>query len=378
MQRSYKYRLYPTPAQSAALEAMLGAFCDLYNAALQQRIEAWQRQGLRLRYLDQAKELKDVRAADERLARYSFSAEQQVLRRLEQTYAAFFRRLKRGSRAGFPRFRSKSRFDSAACRVGDGLTLRPSGRVRLVGIPGEIKLKWHRPLPAGAAVPSAVIGRQAGRWYVCFQINLAAPEAPVHGGTGVRLDLGLTWLYALSDGTREATPPWTRRAAKGLRRRQRALARCRRGSKRRAKARTRLARYARSAAARRRDHLHKCSRALIEHHALIALEHLRVDALARSMLARSVHNASWAQFTAMLVYKAEEAGTELVFVDPRGTSKECSGCRASVPKTLAQRTHRCTACGLVLDRDVNAARNILARAKRPGAGLRTPSQRVAA
>src|SRR5919206_904349 len=145
MRLSYKYRLYPSRAQVVALEAMLGAFCDLYNAGLQQRIEAYRRRCKTLRYADQANELKAVRAVDERLAGYSFSAEQQVLRRLDKAFRAFFRRLKkRNGKAGFPRFQAKSRFDSAEFRVGDGLTIRTDKRLGMVGIHGEVKVKWHR------------------------------------------------------------------------------------------------------------------------------------------------------------------------------------------------------------------------------------------
>src|SRR5215213_7793105 len=116
---SFKYRLHPSRAQDKSLAGMLEAFCNLYNAGLQQRIEAYRRRGISLRYLDQANELKSVRAADEQLAGYSYSAEQQVLRRLDKAFKAFFRRLKeRKGKAGFPRFQSKSRFDSAEFRVG--------------------------------------------------------------------------------------------------------------------------------------------------------------------------------------------------------------------------------------------------------------------
>src|SRR5918994_7195354 len=160
---NYKYRLFPNRTQAAGLTDMLGSFCDLYNACLQQRIEAYQRRGKSLGYLDQASELKAVRAADERLAGYSYSAEQQVLRRLDKAFKAFFRRLKaRGGKAGFPRFQAKSRFDSAEFRVGDGLTVRKSKRLGITGIPGEIKVKWHRPLPEGANVGAAVLSRSNG------------------------------------------------------------------------------------------------------------------------------------------------------------------------------------------------------------------------
>ena len=172
MLRSYKYRIRPSTAQEAALNGMLGAFCDLYNACLQQRIEAYQRRGISLRYGNQAGELKAVREADERLGGFSFSAEQQILRRLDKAFSAFFGRVKRGGKPGFPRFRAKSMFDSADFRVGDGLTIRKSKRLGIVGIPGEIKVRWHRELPKDAKVGAAVVSRSCGKWYVCFQIEL--------------------------------------------------------------------------------------------------------------------------------------------------------------------------------------------------------------
>src|SRR5215213_4939340 len=179
---------------------MLGALCDLYNAGLQQRIEAYRRRGISLRYVDQANELKAVRAADERLALYSYSAEQQVLRRLDKAFKAFFRRLKeRQGKAGFPRFQAKSRFDSAAFRVGDGLTIRQTKCLGTVGLPGEIKVQWHRPLPEGAKVGAAVLSRANGTWFVCFPIAVET-RAAEHPVSPVGIDLGLSSLVALSRG----------------------------------------------------------------------------------------------------------------------------------------------------------------------------------
>lgn len=376
---SYKFRLYPNRAQADALTGMLGAFCDLYNAGLQQRIEAYRRRGLSLRYLDQANELKAVRTADERLALYSYSAEQQVLRRLDKAFRAFFRRLKeRKGKAGFPRFQARSQFDSAEFRVGDGLTIRKTKRLGVTGIPGEIKVKWHRPLPEGVKVGAAVLSRSGAQWFVCFQIEVETPavERPV---SRVGLDMGLSSLVAMSTGETIPAPQWTKRAAKGLRRRQRALSRRKRFSAGWKRAKCAMARHQAKVAARRRDFLHKLSRRLVREHSHLALEDLTVKGLARTMLAKAVHNAAWAQLTAMLSYKAEKAGGEVVLVDPRGTSQECPECRTIKAKTLAEREHRCE-CGCVLDRDVAAAQVVHLRAFgfRPGHGLRTQTGRVAA
>jgi len=379
MLRSYKFRLYTTATQDAALTDMLGAMCDLYNAGLQQRIEAYQRRGISLRYANQAAELKAVRAADDCLAGYSFSAEQQVLRRLDKAFSAFFGRVKRGGKAGFPRFRAKARFDSADFRVGDGLTIRKSKRLGIVGIPGEIKVRWRRDLPIGAKIGAAVISRSCGKWYVCFQITLADAEPVEREFAPIGIDLGLTSLIALSSGETIATPQHTRLAAKRQRRLQRSLARCKRGSKRRQKARIRLARHNAKTANQRRDFSHKLSAELVDRYSHIAMERLNIKGLAAGMLAKSVHNAAWNQLVQHVAYKAANAGGVVVLVDPRGTSQTCPECGAIRRKTLAERMHRCLDCGVVLDRDVAAAQIVLLRAKfGPGTGLQTPSLRNAA
>jgi putative transposase len=322
--------------------------------------------------------LKAVRAADERLSGYSFSAEQQVLRRLDKAFSAFFARVKRGGKAGFPRFRAKSMFDSADFRVGDGLTIRKSKRLGIVGIPGEIKVRWHRDLPANAKVGSAVVSRSCGKWYVYFQIELPEAEAVERAFAPIGIDLGLTSLVALSNGETIATPQHTRLAAKRQRRLQRALSRCKRGSKRRMKAKVRLTRHSAKTANQRRDRSHKLSAELVERYSHIAMEDLNIKGLAAGMLAKSVHNAAWNQLVQMIGYKAACAGSTLKLVDPRGTSQTCPECGTIRRKTLAERLHACD-CGYHADRDVAAARIVLMRAGFPdGTSGQAPSQRVAA
>lgn len=373
MRLSYKYRLYPNRAQAEALAGMLDAFRDLYNAALQQRIEAYRRRGISLRYTEQAGELKAVRLADERLAGFSFSAEQQVLRRLDKAFQAFFRRCKAGQKPGFPRFRAAARYHAAEFRVGDGLTIRKSRRLGVVGISGEIKCKWHRTLPSDPS--SAILTRQGGKWFVVFHVEMAEAERRENATVGI--DCGLSSLIALSNGELVERPNWTKRAAKGLRRRQRALARAKRGSKRRIKTRARLAAYSAKVAHKRTDFLHKLSADLVRRFAGIGVEDLNIQGLARGMLAKDVLDAAWAQLIAMLSYKAVRAGSEIVLVDPRGTSQTCPDCGTIKPKLLSERMHRC-ACGCVLDRDVAAAMVVRQRAFGPGTGRRARSEPVAA
>ena len=369
---TFKFRIRPNRAQAAALDAMLGDCCTLYNACLEQRITAYRRCGISLRYGNQAAELKAVRTADPAFARWSFTALQQVLRRRDRTFAAFFQRGR-----GFPRVRSRTRFDSVDMRVGDGLTIRRTSRIGVVGIPGEIKVRWHRALPEGAKLGHAVLSRKAGKWFVCFHAEWEA-EVPGHTGPAVGIDLGLNSLIATSEGETIPAPRFSRKAAASLRRHQRALARCKRGSKRRLKAKARLAAASARVANQRRDFAHKLSRSLADRFSLIAFENLNLNGLKRGRLARSVHDAAWSQLVQFTQFKAESAGAAVVLVDPRGTSQTCPDCGTVKPKRLSERMHRCD-CGCTLDRDVAAAKIVLQRATSgPGTGLRTPSQRVAA
>lgn len=324
--------------------------------------------------------MKEIRAVDERLAGYSFSAEQQVVRRTDKAFKAFFGRVKKG-KGGFPRFQPKSRWDSAEFRVGDGLTIRKTKRITVVGIPGQIKVKWHRNLPVNAKVGAAVLSRSCGKWYVCFQITVPEMYGPWPEKGAVGIDVGLSSLIATSDGETVATPQFTKDAAKKQRRLQRAVARAKRGSKGRLKAKQNLSRHSARTANRRRDFAHKLSRDLVDRHSLIAVEDLNVSGLARTMLSKSVHNAAWTQLREMIEYKAENVGVRVISVNPRGTSQLCPDCGAIAVKTLSTRLHNCTQCGCVMDRDVAAAKVILYRAcpdLGPGHGLATPSQRIAA
>lgn len=368
--RSYKYRIRPNRAQEIALSEMLRDFCGLYNACLQQRMEAYRRCGITLRYANQAAELKAVRLAEPDLARWSFSALQQVLRRVDQTYMAFFRR-----KRGYPRFRALSRYHAATFRVGDGLTFKKDRRIGVVGIPDSIKVVWHRDLPVDAKLGTAILTRQNGKWYVVLSVEADFVETCGTGSVGI--DLGLSSLIATSDGETVPAPRFARKAQAAQRRRQRALARCKRGSKRRMKAKHRLAVGSSKIANQRRDFTHKLSRSLVSRYGAIAFEDLNLTGLKRGMLARSVHDAAWSKLVQYVTYKAENAGGSVVLVDPRGTSQTCPECGTIKAKTLRERMHRCE-CGAVLDRDVAAAIVVHLRAFPGGTPGRTPSQRVAA
>jgi putative transposase len=370
VRRTYKYRLYPSRAQGMALHRQLDEACRLYNAALDERRSAWKASRASIGYLDQANQLKAIRA-DGNVGVANFSACQDVLRRVDKTFAAFFRRLGAGEKPGYPRFRSRARYDSLTWPSwGDGCALRPDGRLYLQGV-GALKVKWHRPL--AGQVKTVTAKREAGRWFVCLSVEVPEPEPLPASDAAVGLDVGLATFAVLSDGAEIANPRHFHAAERRLQLAQRKLARRKKRSRRRQKARQQVARVHARVANQRRDFHHRTARALVERYGLLAVEELNVKGLAGSMLAKSVHDAGWSQFVRILADKAAEAGRLLVRVDPAGTTQRCSRCGAHVPKTLAQREHRCTACGLVLGRDLNAARNVLHLAVGLGWSLQAPT-----
>jgi putative transposase len=296
MRRTFKYRVYPTPTQAETLHDQLNEACRLYNAALDERRSAWRMQRVSLSYVDQSNQLKEIRAAGD-VGVANFSACQDVLRRVDKTFAAFFRRAKAGDRAlGYPRFRSRSRYDSLTYpSLGDGCSLRPSGRLYLQRV-GELKLKWHRALPADARIKTVTAKREVGRWYVCFSLEMTEPEPLPVSEEAVGIDVGLTTFAVLSNGVEVANPRHFRAAERRLRLAQRKQARRKKHSRRRQKARQELARVHAHVANRRRDFHHKTARTLVNRYGLIGVEDLNVNGLASSMLAKSVHDAGWSQF----------------------------------------------------------------------------------
>lgn len=357
---TYKYRLYPTKAQAAFLDGQLREACDLYNCALQERIGAWKTCRKSINYYDQANQLKAMRA-DGCITLSNFSCCQDVLRRVDKTFKAFFGRVKRGATPGFPRYRSSRRYDSITFpSYGDGCRLLDSGKLRVQGA-GQIKVALHRPLEGKVKV--VTIKREASRWFVCFSVEQDQKMLP-ESSAAVGIDVGLTNFAVMSDGTTVPNPRCYRKAQAKLRVAQRRVARRKKGSNRRRKAVLQLQRAHVHVRNQRADFHHKLSCQIVNSFGLIAVEDLNVKGLAGGILAKSVHDAGWSSFIEMISYKAANAGRELVKVDPRGTSQTCT-CGERVRKTLSDRWHECPACGLSAGRDHVSAQVILQRAGNP-------------
>jgi putative transposase len=356
---TYRYRLLPLKSQHRALERLCAAQRELYNAALEERIDCYRKTGKTRTYIDQCKALTECRRELPEMGALPANLQRWTLKRMDDAFQGYFHRLKaRSGKAGFPRFRGKERWEAFGFNEFSGIQF-DGKRLRFAGMPGGIKLHLHRPLPDDADIRSCVFRRDGSGWFICLQIKIeVAEKRTVASAVGV--DLGLKVFAWCSDNVVIPNPRIAQRAEKELRRRQRALARCKRGSLRRHKVRAQVARLHRKIADTRNTWLHQKSAELVKRADVIVVEDLNVSNMLRHpTLARSIADASWSRFVSMLAYKAEKAGGHLIRVGPRNTSQECSGCHELVPKLLAVRTHACPSCGLVIPRDYNSSLNIL-------------------
>ena len=375
--RKVVYRLYPSRSQEAALLDMLGLHQRLYNAALEQRKTAWRLQRKSLSAYDQMRDLTELRDDDERYAGLNAQAAQVTLQRLHLAFRAFFQRCKKGATPGFPRFKAFDRFSGWGYKThGDGFQFTPGngnrhGRLRLSGV-GTIPVRGRARTPGD--VKTCETQRKGDRWYASLTL---ACEPQRKGGTGaIGLDWGVETFATLAheDGGFSAieNPRFTRAAKATLESAQQNLARKKRGSKNRAKARLLVATIHRKTAAKRLDFLHQQSAKIVARSWLVATESLTIKNMVRSArgtleqpgrnvaqkagLNREILATAPRAFLDMVRYKAAEAGIAYVEVPSRKVkpSQTCSQCWKQRQKALSDRQHVCP-CGLVLSRDRNAA-----------------------
>src|SRR5258708_21599998 len=324
---TYRYRLLPTKQQHRALEAILESQRQLYNAALEERIDAYRKANVTRTYFDQTKGLTEWREGDPEASALAVNVQRATRKRLDEAYKGFFRRVKSGGKPGFPRFRGRGWFDSFGFREFRGISIE-AARLRFKGMPGALRIHLHRQMPADAVIRSCVFRRDVKGWMVGLAAELPTPPLR-DGNRGVGVDLGITTFAALSDGVVIPSLKAARLAERRLRIAQRALARKKRGSKSRGKARIEVRRCHAATVRRRANHLHQASARLVHDYDVIAIEALQVKGLARSSLAKDVHDAPWAKLISFLRYKPPTAGIRLAQVNPRNTSQDCSGCEAN-------------------------------------------------
>ncbi|QFG21464.1 RNA-guided endonuclease TnpB family protein [Actinomadura sp. WMMB 499] len=359
VKRAFKYRFYPTDGQAAELARTFGCVRLVYNKALEERTRAWRCERRSMSYGDTSAALTGWKKTGELafLNEVSCVPLQQALRHLQAAFTAFF-----AKRARYPRFKSRKKSRACAEYTRSAFTFR-GGELRLAKVSGPLAIVWSRPLPEGA-VPSAVtVSRDAaGRWFCSILCeDRITPLAPA--GTAVGVDAGVTSLVTLSTGEKVANPRHERRDRERLAKAQKNLARKAKDSANRDKARRKVARVHARIADRRRDFLHKLTTRLVHENQMVVIEDLSISNMVRNhSLARAISDAAWRQLRAMLEYKCAWYGRELVVVDRWFPStRTCSRCGTLAERLpLEVREWECGGCGARHDRDVNAARNLVA------------------
>ncbi len=389
--KAYKYRIYANKATTEKLHWVLDRCRELYNAALDERKSAYRMAGKSISVYEQKRDLVEIkeviRPEYQEIASHVL---QDVLFRLKEAFDRFFQRVKNGEKPGYPRFQGRNRYTSFTYPDGAGWKLldgqkRPPDKKGMVRVNlhlsklGTVKLHLHRDI--AGTIKTLTIKREGEHWYAIFTCEIGKPEALPVSYEDVGIDLGVTHFGALSNGAFIDNPRHYRRAEKRLKKLQGALARKKRGSHRRRRAVQAVAKAHRKIRNQRKDFLHKESRKLVNQYQVIAFEDLQTanlikrpqpkqdeatghylpnGAAAKAGLNKSISDAGWNMFTEMVTVKAAWAGRTTLFVNPCKTSQRCSQCFKEGPhKDLDERVHTCIYCGVVLDRDTNAALNIL-------------------
>ncbi|WP_405477450.1 RNA-guided endonuclease InsQ/TnpB family protein [Streptomyces canus] len=358
VKRAFKYRFYPTGEQAAELSRTFGCVRLVYNKALEERTRAWYGEQRRISYVQSSAALTEWKKTEELafLTEVSSVPLQQALRHLQAAFGNFF-----AKRAKFPRYKSRKKSRASAEYTRSAFTWR-DGQLTLAKMTEPLDIRWSRPLPEGTEPTTVTVSRDAaGRWFVSFLCEDSIAPAPATTAA-IGLDAGITSLVTLSTGEKVANPKHERRDRARLARAQRELSRKAKGSANREKARRKVARVHARIADRRRDFLHKLSTRLVRENQTVVIEDLTVrNLLKNGRLARAISDASWTELRSLLEYKCAWYGRELVVIDRFfPSSKLCGNCGSVRGKlSLNVRVWTCV-CGAVHDRDVNAARNILA------------------
>jgi putative transposase len=357
--RAFKYRFYPTDEQAVELSRTFGCVRLVYNKALEERSRAYTLEGRKVSYVQSSATLTEWKKADDLsfLNEVSSVPLQQALRHLQGAFANFF-----AKRAKYPTFKSRKKSRASAEYTRSGFRWR-DGALTLAKMAGPLNIVWSRPLPEGAEPSTVTVSRDAaGRWHVSILVeDTIEPLDPTTNMVGV--DAGITSLVALSTGEKVTNPRHERRDRRRLAKAQRELSRKANGSANRQKAKLKVARAHARITDRRRDFLHQLTTRLVRENQVIAVEDLTVRNMVKNpSLARAISDAGWRDMRTMLEYKAAWYGRKLLVVDRWfPSSKLCSACGHKADKMpLGVRDWTCSRCGSVHDRDVNAAKNILA------------------
>jgi putative transposase len=354
--KAYKYRIKPSAKIIAIFESWLALLCELYNAALEERRDAYRINHLSINYKAQANQLPEIKKDRPEFARIHSQVMQNALKRVESAFDGFFRRVREGQTPGYPRFRSSSRYDSFTYPQ-SGFSLK--GKKLQLSKIGKVTVHLSRPIEG--EIKTCMIKREADGWYVIFAVQEPKKKAEPAPKESVGIDVGIESFATLSDDEAAPieNPQYFRGAEKDLKKAQRRVSRRVKGSKGRKKAVRVLAKKHLKVKRQRRDFHFKEAGKLVAQYQSIKVEDLNIQGMVRNHhLAKSISDAGWAQFIMIVIFKAEEAGRTVIKVNPAYTSQECSRCCHRNSITLAMRIYRCSKCGLVIHRDRNGAKRI--------------------
>ena len=356
--KAFLYRLYPSRPQARLLDATLETCRHFYNDCLAERKTAYQERGETVGKYEQLRHVKERKATNLWAKNVHSHVLQTVVQDLDKAFDAFFRRVKAGETPGYPRFKGRNRWHSFGWKeLGNGFKV-DGRRLKLSGI-GRIAIRWHRPIKG--QIKTLRISQRAGKWFASFSCVVDEAQPLEATGADVGIDVGLSALITTSTGEKVSHPRFYRTGQRRLRVAQRRVARRTKGSKNRRKAVAMLHVQHERIANQRKDYLNKLAHNLITRYDRIALEDLTITRLVHGNLAKSILDAGWGYLVQRLTHKAASAGRVVVLVDPRYTSKTCSGCgRVFEGLTLKDRWVDCH-CGVSLDRDHNAAINVFNR-----------------
>ena len=362
MRKAFKYRIYLTKGQRRILEQQLEECRWVYNETLAYRKNAYEAERRTANWYETKRLLPMWKSTRPALKHVHSQVLQNVTERVDLAFKSYFRRVRKGTEeVGYPRFKQFGRYDSLTYpQYGNGVRLE--GKRLIVSKIGAVKVVLH--LPIEGTPKTVTLSRSAtGKWYACLSCEMDAhPLSPTEHITGV--DVGLASFATLSNGEQIDNPRFYRKDEADLKRVQKRKDAAKNAANwpEYTKQKTILSKIHQRIGHRRADFAHKHSRALVNRYQVIVFEQLAPQEMGRSKgMRKSIMDVAWTQFISMTVAKAEEAGRTVILVDPRNTSKKCSGCGELVEKALGDRTHTCPNCGLVMDRDVNAALNILQR-----------------
>nr|WP_255551162.1 transposase [Sporosarcina sp. E16_8] len=351
---AYQFKLAPTPEQREQIYHTLNLCRWLYNSGLEQRMIAYEKQGKCLSFYTQKKELPALKKVLPEFKGIHSQVLQNVPERLDGAYQNFFRRVKTGEKAGFPRFKGRNHYHSFTYPQSG---FKIEGNFLTLSKIGKIQINRHRVMKG--QVKTCQIIHKNGQFLVSFSCEINARKLKKKNQRAVGIDLGVRHLAITSDGNFHDNPKHLQQLEHKLKKKQRLVSKKKRGSNRRKKAVHQLAKLHEHIANKRKDTAHQTARNLVDAYDLLVFEDLDIQKMVKSHdYAKSIVDSAWRKLIDYTTYKAAKAGKQVLLVNPYNTTQQCSNCLEIVRKTKGERVHRCR-CGYVDDRDVNAAKNIL-------------------